>query len=251
MDTNQNDYHVSFFKPVSPRALKNRNMIIWLILIWAIAVFGFQILLRVIQKPVPEPAYNTFISVWENVKSETADEAQLKNFASSLLYVLGKVYIKPEYEAAMSNGFTWALFQLAGDEKEKLYLDVVNFEKQKLEGSGLLDPAYIESKKVLEEKVCGMLDIDATDARKLIIPFSLSSENYEVFSEENKKITEKGMPFYLIHNRSVLTDTKFLGFPFHYFYSAVFLLILFIGLCWIYCIITDKIERKETAARQF
>ena len=52
------------------------------------------------------------------------------------------------------------------------------------------------------------------------------------------------MGLYLIHNRSVLTDTKFLGFPFHYFYTAVFLLILFVGLCWLYCIRTDMFHKK-------
>jgi len=227
--------------------LKNRNMVIWLVLIWGIAVFGFQILLRAIEKPVPEPAYNTFMSVWDKVKAETANEAELTDFANSLLYVLGKVYIKPEYQTALSNGFTWSLFQLAGEEQELLYQDILSFEKQRVEGSGLLDPAYVESKSVLEQRVCEMLKIDETDARKLVIPFSLSSEMYEVYTEENKAITEKGMPLYLIHNRSVLTDTRFLGFPFHYFYSAVFLLVLFVGLCWTYCTITDKLERKSAA----
>ena len=48
------------------------------------------------------------------------------------------------------------------------------------------------------------------------------------------------MEKYLIHNRSFLTDSSFLGFPLHYFYTAQFLLILFIVLCLIYAKAVDK-----------
>ncbi|MFC1670672.1 DUF4212 domain-containing protein, partial [Spirochaetota bacterium] len=49
---------------------------------------------------------------------------------------------------------------------------------------------------------------------------------------------------YLIHNRNVLTDIKFLGFPFHYFYTSQLLLIMFVLICLVYCIATDRIHRK-------
>lgn len=52
------------------------------------------------------------------------------------------------------------------------------------------------------------------------------------------------MKLYMTHNQSVLTNAKFLGFPFHYFYTAVFLLILFVFLCWLYCVITDRVNIK-------
>jgi putative solute:sodium symporter small subunit len=52
------------------------------------------------------------------------------------------------------------------------------------------------------------------------------------------------MEKHLTHNRSVLTDTKFLGFPFHYFYTAVFLLVLFVGLCLVYCRLMDDLSAK-------
>lgn len=52
------------------------------------------------------------------------------------------------------------------------------------------------------------------------------------------------MELYLTHNRSGLTDTRFLGFPFHYWYTAQFLLILFIGLCLIYARATDKMNKR-------
>jgi len=53
------------------------------------------------------------------------------------------------------------------------------------------------------------------------------------------------MKLYLTHNQSKLTDTKFLGFPFHYFYTAVFLLILFVTLCIIYNVLIEWRLKKE------
>jgi putative solute:sodium symporter small subunit len=52
------------------------------------------------------------------------------------------------------------------------------------------------------------------------------------------------MTKYATHNQSVLTDFAFLGFPFHYFYSGVFLLILFVFLCWLYCIRLERLQKK-------
>ena len=66
----------------------------------------------------------------------------------------------------------------------------------------------------------------------------------ESFDTESRDVVAEAMGLYLIHNRSVLTDLKFLGFPFHYFYTAVFLLILFVGLCWLYCVRTDLFNKK-------
>ncbi len=220
-------------------------MILWLVIIWATAVFGFQILLRVIEKPVPEPAYNTFVSVWENVQTENASTEELKDFANSVSFVIGKVYIKPEYQAALSNAFTWSVFRIAGDEREQLYEVLVDFEKMQAESEDIFDPSYVESKKALETYIVKLLDIPQNDVRKPILPFSMSSQKTESYSAENMKITEEAMSMYLIHNRSVLTDTVFLGFPFHYFFTAVFLLVLFIGLCLTYCIITDRRIAKE------
>jgi putative solute:sodium symporter small subunit len=45
--------------------------------------------------------------------------------------------------------------------------------------------------------------------------------------------------------KSFLTETAFLGFPFHYWYSAQFVIFLFIGLCYAYCKFIDKLEAKH------
>ena len=238
--------HVSFFKPVSLRARKNRNMTLWLVIVWAVAIFGFQILLKVIGKPTPEQAHIEYMQVWEQVKSGDAQEQELKIFAQSVLQVLAKVYIKPEHKSALENAFSWSVFQLPEDEnREQLLSNVQNFERITVESSNILDPAYLELKKILENNIATLLEISANDARRVAIPFSVKSTEIEQYSNENMEITAIAMDMYLIHNRSFLTDTKFLGFPFHYFYTAVFLLCLFIGLCWFYCVRTDNIEKEN------
>ena len=52
------------------------------------------------------------------------------------------------------------------------------------------------------------------------------------------------MDLYLIHNSSPL-NFKFIGFPFHYWYTAQFLLILFVLLCLIYAVIIEKVNKKH------
>lgn len=245
MDNNQNDYHVSFFKPVTNRARKNRTMVLWLITIWATAIFGFQILLRVIEKPTPEPAYVSYSEAWESVKIGNADEQELKVFSNSVLTVLGKVYIKPEFKSALVNAFSWSLLQIAGEHEEVLTEMAVDFQRLTEESDNILDQDYIDIRETLSNKISVILNISENDPRRSIAPFMLDNEVSDIFSEDNKTLVAEAMPMYLIHNRSVLTDTIFLGFPFHYFFTAVFLLVLFIGLCLIYCIQTDKIERKE------
>ena len=245
MENNQNDYHVSFFKPVTEKARRNRNMVIWLVVIWATAVFGFQILLRIVEKPVPEPAYTSFLSVWDNVESGDYESSDLKVFANSVLGVLGKVYVKPLYKDALYNAFNWSVFQLAKEDAEKLGLLISNFRELSENSSNITDPDYVNAKNALEYEVSVMLGVGDNDPKRLVIPFVMSSESFDQFTETDKETTEKAMGLYLIHNRSFLTDARFLGFPFHYFYTAVFLLTLFIGLCWAYCFITDRRQSKE------
>ena len=48
-----------------------------------------------------------------------------------------------------------------------------------------------------------------------------------------------------VTGKSFLTETQFLGFPFHWWYSAQFLILLFIGLCYIYCKFIDKLEAEH------
>jgi putative solute:sodium symporter small subunit len=89
-----------------------------------------------------------------------------------------------------------------------------------------------------------IFNLHPLDVRGKIAALEVKSSLMGSFDANSRKIFEEAMELYLIHNRSVLTDTIFLGFPFHYFYTAVFLLILFVGLCWLYCVRTDMFNKK-------
>ena len=99
------------------------------------------------------------------------------------------------------------------------------------------DENYQSIKRDLGNTAAKYIGVPDYSLEAKLIPLEL------VFAESsqlNMEQIEMIMPKYLIHNQSVLTDTIFLGFPFHYFYTAVFLLILFVGLCLFYCIATDR-----------
>ncbi|PLX12731.1 MAG: hypothetical protein C0597_12640 [Marinilabiliales bacterium] len=245
MESNQNDYHISFFRPTTVQAKWNRNLAIKLILIWAVAVFGFHFLLKAIEKPTPEAAYLNYKEVWGNVMMDNASTAELQSFAHSSLSVLGKVFVSSEEKAVLSNALSWTTFQLADSaQKELIFEQVVEFEKLKSEITSISDPDYIGAKNKISQLVSPILGLENNDPRKNIVSISLVSSDLKEFNAENKDAFPAIMTKYLIHNQSFLTDFKFLGFPFHYFYSAVFLLILFVFLCWIYCVRVDAMNLK-------
>ena len=245
MDSNQNDYHISFFKPTTAMAKWNRNLAIKLILIWAVAVFGFHFLLRAIEKPTPEEAYIKYEQVWENVYVEIASVEEMQTFAHTSLSVLGKVFIKPNEKASLDNAVSWVTYQLADSTQKVLLVEKTKeFEKIKEEITSISDPKYIETKKALSDLGSTILGLQKTDPRTKIISVELVSSEMESFKTENKDMIPVIMPTYLIHNQSFLTDFKFFGFPFHYFYSAVFLLVLFVFLCWLYCVRVDAMNIK-------
>lgn len=245
MDPNQNDYHISFFKPTTVQAKLNRNLAIKLILIWAVAVFGFHILLKLIEKPTPEKTYYSYEQVWENILNENASVEEMQIFAHTSLSVLGKVFIKPLEKDALSNALSWTAYQLA-DSTQKVLLatKTKEFEQIKSEITSISDPTYIETKNALSEIGSLILGLQSNDPRTKIVSLELASQEMEVFKAESKNIIPVIMSTYLIHNQSFLTDFKFLRFPFHYFYTAVFLLILFVFLCWLYCVRIDKMNVK-------
>jgi putative solute:sodium symporter small subunit len=217
-------------------------MVVWLISVWAIAVFGFHFLLRAIEKPTPEPQLIAFNQVWENVKTGNYTPEELTTFAQSALHVTGKVFIAPEHRQALDNGITWALFELADSAQQVALKEALhNFEQ--VSDRHITDEAYATSKKQLAALAHVVIDLNPNGVLTDILPQELTSKGIETFSEKNKTVVEACMPLYMTHNQSVLTDTTFLGFPFHYFYSAVFLLILFIGLCYAYCVRLDRYHK--------
>ncbi|MHC4874738.1 MAG: hypothetical protein ACYTFY_23045, partial [Planctomycetota bacterium] len=84
------DCNVNFFTPKTEHAKANMKVVTIMVIIWAVAVFGFQILLIVGVKPVAEESMGTFEKVWPAVKGGTASVEQKKDFAKTTLMVLGK-----------------------------------------------------------------------------------------------------------------------------------------------------------------
>jgi putative solute:sodium symporter small subunit len=80
---------------------------------------------------------------------------------------------------------------------------------------------------------------------KDLLPTSLIRVEDPSLNAELKESLPEIMKLYLTHNQSFLTDFKFFGFPFHYWYTAQFLLILFVVLCLIYAVMIEKINKRH------
>ena len=223
MDNSKDEYHISFFKPTTPQAVANRNMVVWFVLIWFVAIFGFQILLKILEKPTPESAYITFEKVWENVKSGSAGETELQGFGQSTLSVLGKVMITPAERITLDNAISWTVSQLTVDSlRAGMAEKIRDFESLKASITDISDPDYIAAKVKLSTELSPVLGLSQNDVRSKILPLELSADLGVSLTEETMNTLPGLMQKYLVHNQSVLTDFKFLGFPFHYFYTAIF-----------------------------
>ena len=245
MESEKNDYHISFFKPTTDSARRNRNMIVQFFLIWAVAIFGFQILLKILEKPTPEPAYIVYETYWDDIQAGNMEVINLQSVGQSALSVLGKVAIDPVHRQALDNAVSWMAFNIADSiQKQKLIVAVKEFEDIAAVTEIITDETYVAKKNQLIPVLLEIFNLHPLDVRGKISALEVKSSLMGSFNADSRKMFEEAMELYLIHNRSVLTDTKFLGFPFHYFYTAVFLLILFVGLCLLYCIRTDLFNKK-------
>ncbi len=245
MESEKNDYHVSFFKPATDSSRRNRNMVVQFVLIWAIAIFGFQILLKILEKPTPEPAYIVYETYWEDIQAGNMELASLQNVSKSALSVLGKVAIDPGHKQALDNAISWMAWNIADSvQKQRLNNVIKEFEDIASVTENITDDVYVGKKNQLIPVLEEIFNIHPNDVRGKIAALEVKSSLMGSFDAESRKIFEEAMGLYLIHNRSVLTDTRFLGFPFHYFYTAVFLLILFVGITWLYCVRTDMFNKK-------
>jgi uncharacterized membrane protein len=241
MKEQENGYHISFFKPTTERARFNRGIVVWLTTIWFVAIFGFHIALRVLEKPTPEPPLIAFENVWENIKNGTFGDNDLQVFTRSTLSVLGKIAINEDERLLLSGSMSWSAFRLLPDSvRSEFETGVSEFETLKASGIAFNDPSYIEAKNRLSMKFTPLIGLSVQDPLTRILPLELTVQGIGSLTDEAADRLPSIMQKYLIHNQSVLTDTVFLGFPFHYFYTSVFLLILFIGLCWLYCVRADR-----------
>ncbi|MBN2572550.1 MAG: DUF4212 domain-containing protein [Ignavibacteriales bacterium] len=229
MTQNNEQLEVNFFKSVDKHFKANRKLILTLAIIWAVAVFGFQFLLMALEEPTPEKSYSVFQSVWEDMQNENATFESKKDFAITTLLVLGKnVVLNPEHKPILKESFSWAIYSMQPDSIKYLFNSEPSVESINQTISSLeLDEDGLD--KILRD----------------LIPSSLIAVNSENLSDNCKEQIPSIMSLYLIHNQSELTNFTFLGFPFHYWYTAQFLLIMFVILCLIYAVLIEKINKKH------
>ncbi len=236
------DYKISFFRPTTQRALVNRNLTIKLFLLWAFAIFGFQVLLKLVEKPVPEEALLRFMPAWEKVLSGEAVAHDYQVAGQSMVQAMGKVTLGPVNYDVLRDGVGWMLYHVCSDDEfAGIQLDVQAVNSLRDQITILRDSDYLAAKEVVIARAAPALDIDEGSILAQLLSIGLSNDMAGI-SEESKQRIPEIMQLYMTHNRSFLTDTVFLGFPFHYFYTAVLLLVFFIALCWYYCYRIDRLH---------
>ncbi len=222
-------YDFNFFKPKSAFAKANTLLTSSIIIIWALAVFGFQFMLKSIEKPVPEKQLVTFEQVWPNVINKTASEKELKELAGTYLNLMGRqISLRSNNDFKLL--FTSTVYDLLPASKKLPFLALTQKNLQEI--------------KTKAPKLAADIGLKENDILVQVLPYALVPYDGKPVDTKILETVPSIMQKYLVHNRSVLTDTKFLGFPFHYFYTANLLLIIFVTLCLVYCKIMDNIVVK-------
>lgn len=246
------DYNISFFKPKTEFSRKSRNLVLSLVIIWAVSIFGFQILLKIIEKPVPEKALTEFNNVKINVLSDNSSTIEKQIFLKSLINVANKNTLNKDSEKpVIEKAINWAVFSLVED-KDIASKKISEIQKAKTEALSITEMEEYKKERLnikeIEKQFVGeyynVLNIQQNDIRAEILTSVLQNDTNVSLTIEEKEKLPQIMDKFLIHNRSALTDTVFIGFPFHYFYTAVFLLVLFVGICYIYAKQIDRLNKQ-------
>lgn len=220
------NYDINFFKPHTAFLKDNVRLITISVTVWALAVFGFHILLKIVEEPTPEPAYITYQKVWSKQQSATPEEK--KELAKVYLTLTGK-YISLRQNPAIQAGFSGIIYDLLPEDQKAGFMKAVS------------TPETVVT--VDKAPIAEMLGVQGTLLAEAI-PATLGKIEASGQDEMQKQIPGI-MDKHLIHYRSFLTDTKIFGFPFHYFYTAVFLKVLFCLICLVYCKVIDGIMKKH------
>ncbi len=229
--SDQKDNSVNLFKPRTPHGKANSKMVISMIIVWAVAIFGFQTLLIILNKPTPEKNYIIFEQVWPEISEDRASTDVKKKFSRVVLSVLGKsIVLKADHKDVLKNTLSTLVYSLVPDKDKKILQNDFN---------NRIDIAV--------KKAISALDLKPEGFEQLMIellPPSLTTVDTGKLQKQQIDAMPGIMKLYLVHNQNVLTDIRFLGFPFHYFYVSQLLLILFVLLCYVYCKVTDRIHEK-------
>ena len=142
--------------------------------------------------------------------------------------MLGKnIAVKDEHKAFLQEALSWSVYSMQDESTRAV------FENDPDEGT-------IE----IAKSSIGLTTEGFDKVMSDLLPTSLLKVQSKTISAECKAAIPGIMKLYLVHNQSGLTDLRFLGFPFHYWYTAQFLLILFVLLCLTYAAVIDKMNTK-------
>jgi uncharacterized membrane protein len=235
-------YNFSIFSPRNLHGRKNRNVILIMLAIWAVAVFGFQFLLKAIEKPTPEKTLTLFESEWSDMLNGNLDQVDYHVILNSLLMVKGKNTVLSKDQQLLSAAISSVTFTMVPDSLRPMVMEkVAGLEVMHSDIASLKDQQYMDLKFRIQDASASLISIlepftgyTTTNLEAPILAASLQKDYPATLTEPSLDRLPDLMKLYLTHNQSVLTDTKFLGFPFHYFYTAVFLLVLFVTLCIVY-----------------
>jgi len=156
-------YNFSLFSPRNLHGKKNRNVILTMLLIWAVAVFGFQLLLRAMEKPTPEKALTLFESVWPAAKSGDLTPADSKSLLGALVLVKGKNTVKPEDQQVIANAISSVTFKNVPDSIHTLLTDgIAEMESLKAKLVTAEDQEYLDVKAAIAEQKMDMIALSAS-----------------------------------------------------------------------------------------
>ncbi|MCG8334339.1 MAG: DUF4212 domain-containing protein [Proteobacteria bacterium] len=234
---NSSRYDINFFKPHTPFLKETVRLVTTGLIVWFVAVYGFHVLLRIIETPTPEKNFITYQALYPKLQQGTASFEERKEMANIYLGLLGKsAALLNQKNQELKMAFTSVVISLFETDEKELLLETI----AKLKADKSADIQFVVNTLGIENDLSRV----AVLPYALVIPTSLPGQ-----------MTSPGIPAtmekYLVHNQSVLTDTKFLGFPFHYFYSAVFLLALFVTICLVYCKAIDRVMKKHDMESEF
>jgi uncharacterized membrane protein len=248
------NYNFNLFRPRNRHGQKNRNIILSMLAVWFVAVFGFQILLKVLEKPVPEDSLKDFESAWPALKAGSASGAEARACLRSLLLVRGKTTGTPADQKVLDRAISSLAMSLVPDSSARAAVSgsAGDLKSMKAALQNLKDNDYLKMKesiagkgKMLSDRMGQFTGIESGTIESSILVSTLLPDFPGSLSGEEFAGLDGIMKLYLTHNRSVLTDTKVLGFPFHYFYTAFFLLVLFVFLCILYNLRLEMHMKKE------
>jgi putative solute:sodium symporter small subunit len=249
----KSDYHFNLFQPYTEHGRKIRNLILTMLAIWAVCVFGFQILLKVVEKPTPEVTLNRFEAAYASLEQGSSDQSTVREFLHSQILAAGKNVIKPADREVLVSGINLAFRMLIPDSlREPILATLPEMISMKEKLTEAKDQEYLDLKTGISRIQSDLMTLTAPftgftpgGLESVILVSSLKAGPPASLSSAELKSLPAVMKLYLTHNQSFLTDFKFLGFPFHYFYTAVFLLILFVSLCLFYNLRLDRRMRIE------